>query len=109
MDILYKDDALEKLCSQERVMNKKFGKIGAKKLRARLADLQAAEHMMQVKRGRPHLLKGDLKGCIALDLDSGNRLVLEAANKPLPRHDDQSIDWNRVTAVCVVFIGDYHD
>ena len=90
-------------------MIKKLGKQGAKKLRARIADLQSAEHMMQVKRGRPHLLKGDRRGCIALDLDSGKRFVLEAANNPIPRRDDESIRWDQVTAVRVVFVGDYHD
>jgi proteic killer suppression protein len=90
-------------------MNKQLGKSGAKKLRARLADLQAAANMTQVKRGRPHLLEGRFKGCIALDLDGGKRLVLEAANEPNPRRDDESIDWSRVTTVRIVFIGDYHD
>jgi toxin HigB-1 len=65
--------------------------------------------MSQVRRGNPHPLKGDFAGCIALNLDGGKRLVLEPANAPVPRRADHSIDWPAVTAVTVVYIGDYHD
>jgi proteic killer suppression protein len=27
----------------------------------------------------------------------------------VPLNDDGSVDWKRVTHVCIVFIGDYHD
>ena len=45
----------------------------------------------------------------ALDLDGGKRLVFEPANDPVPLNEDGSIDWSKVTFVCIVFIGDYHD
>lgn len=90
-------------------MQKKLGAPGARKLRARLADLMAATTMTDVKRGSPHPLKGDFAGCLALDLHGGMRLVVEPADDPVPKNDDGSIDWSSVAAVTVVHIGDYHD
>lgn len=109
MEISFKDDALRRLCTEERVMLRKLGRPGAKKLRARLKDLKAFENMAEVCYGRPHRLKGDLKDCIGLDLDGGRRLVLQAAHDSVPRHDDSSINWRLVTQVCVISIGNYHD
>ncbi len=109
MDILFKDNALRRLCTQERVMLRALGKKGARKLRARLKDLQAFSNMKEVCFGRPHPLRGHFKECLGLDLDGGRRLVLEAANEPIPRNEDHSIDWSSVTRVRVIFIGDYHD
>lgn len=110
MDILFKTNKLQSLCEQERTARKELGANSAKKLRSRLADLMAAANMAAVRIGRPHQLTGDFAGCIALDLDGGQRLVVEAANDPVPTNpDDGSILWDRVDAVRVVFIGDYHD
>ena len=109
MDILFKDEKLERMCCEEKVAKKKLGTKSAKKLRTRLADLMAADTMADVVFGRPHQLKGDLAGCMGLDLDGGCRLVVEAANEPIPTRDDGGIDWTTVDAVRVVLIGDYHD
>lgn len=107
--ILFESDELQTLCSQEKVANKKLGMPGAKKLRARLADVMAAKNMAEIKIGRPHELLGDWNGCIALYLDGGRRLVLRAATDPVPRKKDGGISWSEVDAVSVAFVGDYHD
>ncbi len=109
MDILIPDSDLQKLCSTEREQNKRLGKAGAKKLRARLADLQAASRVTDLVAGKPHPLKGDRAGQFAVSLDGGRRLVFESANDPIPVGDDGSVVWDKVTAVRIVFIGDYHD
>ena len=87
----------------------KYRAPGAKKLRARLADLDAAENLDQVRVGRPHWLKGDFAGCLSLDLDGGRRLVIKPANNPLPVLPDGSVDRCQVTRVRVEYIGNYHD
>jgi proteic killer suppression protein len=69
----------------------------------------AAQRVTDLIAGRPHPLKGDRSGQFAVDLDGGRRLVFEAASDAPPTQDDGSIDWRQVTAVTVVFIGDYHD
>ena len=86
-----------------------MGKVCARKLRSRLADLQAAESVRDLVAGRPHPLKGDRAGEFALDLEGAKRLVFKPANDPIPYKEDGSIDWLKVSSIYIVFVGDYHD
>jgi len=109
MEITFGDNKLQKLCEQQAAAQKQLGKVGARKLRARLADLAAAGSVRDLVAGRPHPLKGDRAGEFALDLEGVKRLVFKSANDPVPFKEDGSIDWAKVTHICIVFIGDYHD
>lgn len=90
-------------------MQKELGEAGAKKLCSRLADLAAAANLAEVTAGRPHPLKGNRQGEFAVDLQGAKRLVFDPADDPIPRHEDGSIAWEKVTKVRITFIGDYHD
>jgi proteic killer suppression protein len=109
VDILFADEGLENLCSNQRQQKKQLGVKSAKKLQRRLADLMAAARVGDLVAGRPHPLKNDRAGQFAVDLDGGCRLVFEPAHDPPPSRDDGSIDWDAVATVRIVFIGDYHD
>lgn len=100
MKVAFKNVKLRKFCES---------KSSSKKLRARLADLIAAESVQDLVYGKPHPLKGDRLGQFSLSLDGAERLVFEPSNIPIPWKEDGSIDWAKVTEVCIVFIGDYHD
>jgi len=85
------------------------GRTVREKSETRLADIGAASNVGDLRFGRPHPLReGSLKGKFALRLDEANRLVFEPANEPVPKLEDGSVDWNGVTKVKIVFIGDYH-
>ncbi|NER20222.1 MAG: killer suppression protein HigA [Symploca sp. SIO1C2] len=109
MEIIFSNSKLQKLCEQNGVAQKKLGQACARKLQARLSDLLVARSVRELVAGRPHPLTGDRAGQFAVDLESAKRLVFEPANVPVPYNEDGSIDWSRVTYVCIVFIGDYHD
>jgi toxin HigB-1 len=109
MEITFGDRKLQNLCEQEKVAQRKLGANCAKKLKARLADLAAVSCVTELFAGRPHPLKGDRAGEFAVDLEGGTRLVFKPDNDPIPLTEDGSIDWSKVTAICIVFIGDYHD
>ncbi len=109
MLIDYKDSKIRKLCEISREANRKLGTNSAKKLQARLSDIDAAAHVGELVAGRPHPLLGDRNGQFAVDLAGGKRLVFEPDHNPLPKKEDGSIDWVQVTAVTIVYIGDYHD
>jgi len=100
MKVTFKNVKLRKFCE---------AKSSSKKLRARLADLSAVESVQDLVYGKPHPLKGGRAGQFALSLEGAERLVFEPSNNPIPYLNDGSIDWSKVTEVCVVFIGDYHD
>jgi toxin HigB-1 len=109
MEITFSDRKLQKLCEQEAVAQRKLGANCARKLKTRLADLAAASSVIELVAGRPHPLKGDRTGEFAVDLEGGKRLVFQPGNEPIPLMEDGSINWSEVTAVCIIFIGDYHD
>ena len=109
MDIYYDDHHLERLCLEERVAKRQLGPKGARKLHTRLAELLTVSRVSDLVAGRPHPLKHDQRGKFALDLDGGRRLVFVPAHDPAPLNEDNSVAWTEVTAVRVIFIGDYHD
>ena len=109
MDIEFSSSDLQALCEQQRIMTKQLGDICSRKLRTRLADLRAAANVVELTAGRPHPLKGDRAGQFAIDLHGGKRLAFEPANNPVPTLNDDSIAWNLVNKIRIVFIGDYHD
>jgi toxin HigB-1 len=109
MYIEFLSPQLRELCTSERQAVRELGQPGAKKLFARLADLRAANHVGELVAGKPHPLRYDRSGQFAVSLEGAKRLVFRSTNDPVPLNDDGSVDWKRVTRVCIVFIGDYHD
>ena len=109
MEIRFGNRKLRELCEKRARAERRLGPAGARKLRARLSDLEAAACVAELRAGRPHPLTGARKEQIALDLAGGLRLVLSAALEPCPRHADGGVDWFRVTAVRIESIEDYHD
>ena len=111
MDIVFKSKQLGKLCNDDRLARKKWGKAQAGILGRRLDDLRAAPSL-EVLRGLPgglHELKGTRAGQLALDLKGGDRLIIEPAHEPPPTKPDGGLDWKQVTAVRIVEVVDYHD
>lgn len=109
LDIRFKNKKVRELCEKASVAERKLGPDCARKLRVRLAALEAANSVTDLVAGRPHGLTGDRDGQFALDLAGGRRLVFAPANDPIPHKPDGSTDWSRVTIVSIEYIGDYHD
>ncbi|MEE8058283.1 MAG: killer suppression protein HigA [Pseudomonadales bacterium] len=109
MEISYKNNKLKKLCLKRREADKTLGTDSSRKLRARLADIDAASNVSELVAGRPHPLSGNRKGEFSLDLARGNRLVFTPEEIPPPQKEDGGTDWTMVDKIVVVFIGDYHE
>ncbi|AUT99882.1 killer suppression protein HigA [Morganella morganii subsp. morganii] len=109
MEILFENSKIQKICEQKKEAEKKLGPICARKLRTRLSDLESASRVTDLVAGNPHPLKGDRAGQFALSLHGGYRLVFSPSNDPCPTTPDGAIDWDKVTIVCIEYIGDYHD
>jgi proteic killer suppression protein len=103
MKITFADSKLQNLCEQEKLAKTKLGAKCAKKLEGRLADLAAVGCVKELVAGRPHPLKGNRAGEFAVYLEGGKRLVFQPDNDPIPLTEDGSIDWSKVTAVCIEF------
>lgn len=109
MRLNFKDKKIRQLCEQQAAAEKKLGAACARKLKLRLLALEAAACVSELTAGNPHPLKGDRAGQFALDLAGGWRLVFAPDHDPCPTRPDGSIDWSRVTVICIEYIGDYHD
>ena len=83
----------------------------AQTLMIRLAILKAARSLELVPTSPPdrrHQLRGDRDEYYAVDLVHPYRLVFKPNHEPLPRKQDGGIDTERVTAVTIIEIVDYH-
>jgi proteic killer suppression protein len=110
MEITFSSARLQKLCNNAGKLKGKYGPRLADLIRTRLADLDAADSLadMRVLPGRCHELTGDLAGHLAVDLVHPDRLVFRPSNKPAPKNSSGSLEWQLVTAIEIVAIGDYH-
>ncbi|MBD2663826.1 putative killer suppression protein HigA [Richelia sinica FACHB-800] len=109
MEITFANSKLQDLCEQPKLAQRKLGAKCAKKLQTQLTFISVVSCVTELEIGHPHPLKGDRAGEFAVNLEGGKRLVFKPDNDPIPLTEDGSIDWSKVIAVCIVFIGDYHD
>ena len=100
MDILFENSRIKKICNNARG-----------RLKTRLDDISAAANMAIMKKlpGRLHPLKGVRKGEWAIDLEHPQRLILEPVAAPLPLSEDGWLDLEKISAIRILEIVDYHD
>ncbi|MEO8084455.1 MAG: type II toxin-antitoxin system RelE/ParE family toxin [Ardenticatenales bacterium] len=111
VDIHFASDKLRRQCTIDREMVKAWGPERTKRLRRRLADLDAADALadMVMLPGRTHELRSDRAGQLAIDLDGPYRLIFEIADEPVPRRADGGLEWSGVRSIRILGIEDYHD
>ncbi|MEE9393282.1 MAG: killer suppression protein HigA [Planctomycetota bacterium] len=110
MQVTFENNQLKALCEDPKKAQRALGRAGAKKLRTRLADLWAVERVTDLIAGHPHPLKKDRAGQFAVDLHSGWRLVFVPAEEPIPMvANSNSVDWEQITSMRIIYVGDYHD
>lgn len=111
MEVLFRSAKFAKTCSSRTDMVRTYGPDTARRLAARLAELEAAtvlEDMRSLPQARAHELTGDRDEQISLDLDHPRRLIIAAANDPIPRKADGGLDWTAITSVVVEEVTDTH-
>ena len=111
MVLKFKTRKLAKKLRSNDAMRKAYGNRMARAIQTRIELLAAATSLAEVPIRPPvrlHQLKGQLSNHFAVDLVHPQRLLLVPAESPIPRRDDGGIDKERVTAITVVDIRDYH-
>lgn len=111
MQIAFRTRKLEKAFNAADVLQKAFGAMMARVIMMRIAVLRAARSLVEVPTTRPdrrHQLSRDRDERFAVDLVHPYRLVFEADHEPIPRGDDGGIDTERVTAIKILDVVDYH-
>ena len=112
MQLSFKNADLHDLCSDDKLLRKRFGEKGRKKIRQRLDDFDAAENLAVIGRlpgARCEELKGNRAGTFSVRVHDGFRIVFVPDHDPVPRKDDGGVNWSAVTAIRIEAIEDYHD
>jgi toxin HigB-1 len=99
LDIVFANNKIRKACRN-----------ASGKLQRRLDDISASPNMsvLQMLPGRLHALRDNKAGQWAMDLDHPLRLILEPIGDPLPLSKDGWLDLEKVTAVKIIKVEDYH-
>lgn len=96
-EIAYADRRIEKICTQQRTMNKELGADAAKQLRKRIAQLRAAESMrdLLLGPGRWETLTADRSGQWSARLSRNWRIiVVEEHGAPLTVTIQEFVDYH---------------
>ena len=72
MEIAFRARKIKRLCERGAEARRRLGQASAKKLGARLSDLEAAASVAELVAGRPHPLVGDRLGQFAVDLSGAD-------------------------------------
>ena len=109
MKVRFATSQLQKTMSSSSALSRRYGALGARKIRTRLSQLEAADSLADLRSlpGRWHELTGDRPGHLAADVHQPYRMILRPA-EPVPRTEDGSLDWDRVTTVIITEIAGYH-
>lgn len=112
MDLEFADRKLRKRCETEKEAIRAWGRQCAGKLMRRLVQIEAADSLavlMQIPGARCHPLKGDRAGQFVVDLEHPRRLVFEPAGDTTRFSERGVLLPERVTAVRILEVVDYHD
>jgi hypothetical protein len=105
MEITFADHHLQEECESERALRRTYGDACARCVMARLADLQAAETLDELRRlpgGCCHH-DGDRRDALAIELSGGKKMLLAPAR---PKRAKGRLDWGQVDAVLILTITD---
>ncbi len=111
MDIEFASAKLQKLCEQTMKADRELGPKVAEKLRLRLTQLGGCDTLADMRcfpAARFHRLTGNRDGQYAVDLGGGMRLVVVPSQsaRTLPAG---GLDLASVSAVTVIYVGNYHE
>jgi proteic killer suppression protein len=111
VDVTFRTKKVARICSAEAEMVRTFGPTLARRLQARLTELDQAATLAELRslpHVRAHQLRRDRDEQISLDLEHPRRLIVEVNHDPVPRLPDGGLDWESITAVVIVEVTDTH-
>ena len=96
--------------NSDKKLNSTYGDEMARKIRARLDDIAAADCLEDMKTlpGRCHELASDRAGQLGVSLKGQYRLVFTPDHDPPMLKKDGGLDWLHITKIKVVEVVDYH-
>ena len=111
MEITFRNRKLARVFISRDTLAREYGARMERTITNRLAVLGSARTLAMVPTIPPvrrHLLSGGRRGQYAVDLVHPHRLVFEPDHDPVPRTTDGGINVDRVTAITIMEVVDYH-
>jgi toxin HigB-1 len=111
MEISFSSSKLQRICNDEKLTIRKWGSTRAAVIRRRLKELKAARTLAiasKLPSAKLHALRGDRKMQYAVDAEYPYRMVFEFDHNPLPRKTSGGVDLDKVTAIRILEVIDYH-
>lgn len=110
MEFSFASGRLQKELSDEKSMKRAYGQR-TQALQNRLTVLAEVEKLSDVPKGPPdwlEQLKGDRDEQFSVVLTKNWRLIFEPDHDPIPRLKDGGIDLDKVSAILLIEVVDYH-
>lgn len=109
LDINYANDNVRYYFENLKAIKKEYGPELAKKVSQRKDELQSFNSVYELLNcgiDNPHLLLGDLDGCMGWDLSARIRLIIKISEK----FEQDTIEKTKtMTSVVIEGVRDYHD
>ena len=114
MNITFLVSRMEREFNEDRRLQAKYGAPQARKIRARLMALKAAEHLgvfwpPYTRPERCHELSGNQSGQFSMDLIQPFRLIFAPNHNPLPLQADGQLDWVQISSIKILDVEDTHE
>jgi len=97
---------LRNICERKSYADEVLGATLSAKLIKRLFDIYAGRNVWELPVGKPERSFQDGEEYIILTLDSGVRIGFICGHTDPPRNADYSINWEIVSRIKLMFIGD---
>lgn len=107
-DIKFSNTKVQKIFQDAKILTKKVGLSLAKQIIKRLDQLSAFANVYELINApidNPHLLEGNLVGCIGWSVDSKHRLILDTGLSSNPTDLKQ---LNNIEEIIIKGVVDYH-
>lgn len=110
MEVLFKNNKLEKSLSTDKGLLKSYGKL-AKKIKQRINQLESADNLevilkLPALRLHQHIGKG--KGFWSIDIQENWRILFLINQDPIPSLEDGGVDLKAITIISIVSVEDPH-
>src|SRR5438045_1182786 len=104
IELAFADPEVRELCERRAVAESVLGAPATRRLRARLADIQAATNIVEVTAGWPQRVDGTDQ--LVFILHPPYQLLVEPDIVPIPRTKSGEVNWLKITRIRVVQVGE---
>lgn len=111
MEINFRNTKLQKIFESESSLKRKFGTRRALIIASHMNVIEPLPSLAMIPTVRPircHQLREDRDEQFAIDIGQPYRLIFEVDHDPIPRDKFGGIDRERVTAIKIIEVIDYH-